>query len=98
MPVNPIPSDQQIRDCILTLAQKRGPDKSLCPSEVAKDLQSEDWRPLMADVRRVTASLIKEGSVTVTQFGKLVDPLNAKGHIRISLSRNPRGENENADR
>ena len=79
-------TDKDIRDCILSFAKKRGPDKSLCPSEVARDLQPEDWRPLMIDVRRVTASLVAEGSVVVTQFGKPVDPLDAKGHIRISLS------------
>ena len=79
-------TDADIRNCILSLAKKRGPDKSLCPSEVAEDLQPEDWRPLMTDVRRVTAALVAEGAVVVTQFGNPVDPLDAKGHIRISLS------------
>jgi len=81
------PTDKTIRDCILAFARKRGPDKSLCPSEVARDLQPEDWRPLMADVRRVAALLVKENAVVVTQFGDFVDPLNVRGHIRISLAR-----------
>ena len=79
-------NDQIIRDCILRIAQKRGVDKSLCPSEVARDLHPEDWRSLMPEVRRVTALLLQEGLVAVTQFGNPVDPLDAKGHIRISLA------------
>ena len=79
-------NDQIIRDCILRIAQKRGVDKSLCPSEVARDLHPEDWRSLMPEVRRVTALLVQEGVVAVTQFGNPVEPLNAKGHIRISLA------------
>ena len=81
-----MPTDQKIRDCVLELAQKRGADKSLCPSEVARELQPEDWRPLMSDVRRVTASMVEENLVVVTQFGDRVDPVDAKGHIRISLA------------
>ena len=81
-----MPTDPKIRDCILALARKRGPDKSLCPSEVARDLSPEDWRWLMTDVRRVAASLVKEKLVVATQFGNRVDPLDAKGHIRISIA------------
>ena len=79
-------TDQIIRDCILRIAKKRGVNKSLCPSEVARDLHPENWRSLMPEVRRVTALLVQEGEVAVTQFGKPVEPLNAKGHIRISLA------------
>ena len=90
-----MPTDQEIRECILRFAHKRGPDKSLCPSEVARDLRPEDWRPLMPDVRQSTATLVKEGLVTVTQFGNPVDPLDAKGHIRISIAQITRSDNEN---
>ena len=93
--VKPMPTDKEIRKCILKIAEKRGVNKSLCPSEAARDLQPDDWRPLMGEVRRVTASLVKEGLVTATQFGKPVDPLDAKGHIRISLSRKSCGESKN---
>ena len=70
------------------LPENAGPQKSLCPSEVARELQRENWRPLMTDVRRVTALLVEDCLVVVTQFGKPVDPLDAKGHIRISLVQN----------
>ena len=81
-----MPNDNEIRNRILRLAQKRGPQKSLCPSEVARELQPENWRPLMTDVRRATALLVEDGLVVVTQFGNPVDPLDANGHIRISLA------------
>ncbi len=88
MTTNESASDKEIRNRILEFAKSRGPEKTFCPSEVSRKLNPDDWRPLMADVRRVTALLVQEGLVKVTQFGKKVDPLDAKGHIRISISLN----------
>lgn len=85
-------SDEKIRDSILKFANARGVEKTFCPSEVAKDLKPDNWRPLMAEVRRVVALLLKDGLVAVTQFGHPVDPLDAKGHIRISISPDSLGD------
>ena len=76
---------EQIRDSIIQMATDRGPEKSICPSEVARALKPEDWRPLMPEIREVAAELLNEQTIAVTQFGKTVDPLNSKGHIRISI-------------
>ncbi len=81
-----MPTEQQIRQKILEIAERRGSDKSLCPSEVARHLEPDEWRDLMPEVRRVAAILLAEGLIKVTQFGRDVDPLNPKGHIRISLA------------
>jgi hypothetical protein len=70
-----------IRATILDLALQRGRDKSLCPSEVAKAL-SEDWRPLMPEVRAVAAAMPE---IMVTQGGVEVDPVTARGPIRLRL-------------
>ena len=45
---------EEIRSKMLELTEKRGPDSSICPSEVVRALY-DDWRPLMDTVREVAA-------------------------------------------
>lgn len=72
-------TDDRIADVLMALAQDRAP-KTFCPSEAARRL-SDDWRPLMADVRRVAAGL----PLSATQGGRPVDPVAAQGPIRLAL-------------
>ena len=74
------PSDNEIADVLLDLAHQRGVGKTFCPSEAARQL-SDDWRPLMPEVRRVAGTL----DLTATQKGAPVDPVTAKGPIRLGL-------------
>ena len=69
---------------ILALAAARGPGRTICPSEAARAL-SEDWRPLMPEVRRVAAELASDGRLSVIQRGRAVDPRTARGPIRLGL-------------
>jgi hypothetical protein len=71
----------RIRDVILDLALARGRQKSLCPSEVAKAL-APDWRPLLPEVREAAAGMPE---ILATQRGVEVDPVQAKGPIRLRL-------------
>jgi hypothetical protein len=71
----------RIRAAILDLALARGRGKSLCPSEVAKALAA-DWRPLMPKVRAVAAGMPE---IMATKGGAEVDPLTARGPIRLRL-------------
>jgi hypothetical protein len=73
--------NDRIRSTILDLALRRGRAKSICPSEIAKAL-SEDWRPLMPEVRAVAAVMPE---IVATQVGVEVDPLTARGPIRLQL-------------
>ena len=75
-----IPSDATISAVLMDLALARGREKSFCPSEAARAL-SQDWRPLMPEVRRVAGTL----PLKATQKGVAVDPLTARGPIRLSL-------------
>ena len=74
-----------LRAAILTLAHERGAGRSFCPSDVARRV-AEDWRPLMPEVRRVAHVLQSEGWVQATQKGAAVDPLTARGPIRLRLA------------
>ena len=70
-----------VRAAILDLALQRGRGKSLCPSEVAKAF-APDWRQLMPEVRAVAAGMPE---IMATQNGVEVDPLTARGPIRLRL-------------
>lgn len=63
---------------------RRGVGKTICPSDVARSL-SEDWRPLMPVVRGAAAELARAGQIKVTQKGRPVDALHARGPIRLGL-------------
>lgn len=72
---------ERVRAAILDLALRRGRGKSLCPSEVAKALGA-DWRALMPAVRAVAAQMPE---IVATQGGVEVDPVTARGPIRLRL-------------
>lgn len=85
-------TEEAIRDCLLKLVRDRGPSKTICPSEVARALDSEDWRSLMPQVRAVGVALTHAEQIVVLQKGQVVDPETAKGPIRyrfIPRSANP---------
>jgi len=75
-----------IADTILRLCATRGLDKTICPSDVARALSVDEnaWRTLMPDVRRVAGELAAAGQIAVTQRGTAVDPVTARGAIRLA--------------
>jgi len=73
----------RIERAILELVESRGPGKTICPSEVARWLEDDEWRELMEDVRRAAGRLQARGEVVVTRGGKRVDPWNPGGPNRI---------------
>ncbi len=78
----PAPSSAEIEALILALTTARGPDRSICPSEVARALRPE-WHALLTPVRRAAYRLAAAGQVEVLRKGKPVDPGEVKGVIRL---------------
>ncbi len=78
-------SPHQIRETMLRLVQARGPDKSICPSAVARELATDDWRALMDPVRAMAQRLVEEGRIIVTQRGEQVDIRTVRGPVRLQL-------------
>ena len=74
-----------ISQTILDMATERGPDKTICPSEVARALFPAQWRKHMDEVRQAAISLQQEGKVAITQKGQLIDVKKIKGPIRIKI-------------
>jgi hypothetical protein len=74
-----------ILSTILFIANQRGPEKSTCPSEIARKLFPDDWRKHMKDVVDVAIDLHNQGKVVITQKGIPVDVDHIKGPIRIKI-------------
>ena len=79
-----IPAEQaQLRSTILELLDRRGPGKTICPSDAARALAGPGFRALMDTVRAVAAELVADGEIEVTQHGEVVDIAQARGPIRL---------------
>lgn len=74
-----------LSETILTTATQRGPEKSTCPSEIAREMFPDDWRKHMQEVRDAAVDLHKKGKVVITQKGQPVDVDNIKGPVRIKI-------------
>ena len=76
-------SDSAIVDSIRDFTSRRAP-RTVCPSEVARALSPDNWRPLMPRIREVAARLAEDGEIVATQRGVVVDAVDAHGPIRLS--------------
>jgi hypothetical protein len=77
-------SDERLEDAILRLLDERGAGKTICPSDVARDVGTPDgWRHLMEPVRAAARRLVGVGTVEITQRGEVVDLDSVRGPVRI---------------
>lgn len=82
--------DRRLEKGILDLLAQRAPGATICPSEVARLVGSEDgWRHLMDRSRQAARRLAASGDVEVTQGGEVVDPAVARGPVRIRRAGSP---------
>ncbi len=77
------PEDIALEQAILDLLDARARGATICPSEAARRVGGDDWRPLMEPARRAARRLVAAGAVEITQGGRVVDPSTAKGAVRI---------------
>ncbi|MHA7813050.1 MAG: DUF3253 domain-containing protein [Phycisphaerales bacterium] len=78
-------TDELLEAAILDLLASRSAGATICPSEVARKVNPNDWRPQMEPARMAARRLVERGKVEITQQGHPVDPSTAKGPIRIRL-------------
>jgi hypothetical protein len=72
---------------ILSLLEARTVGATICPSEAARAVAPEDWRPLMERAREAARRLVERGEIVITQGGQVVDPSIARGAIRLRRAR-----------
>ncbi|MGE4239006.1 DUF3253 domain-containing protein [Ramlibacter sp.] len=77
-------SEDRIRDVIEELLCSRALSATICPSEVARAIDPQRWRPLMPEVRAAAIALAKSGAVEIRQGGLTLDPDQPlRGPIRL---------------
>jgi hypothetical protein len=84
-PANLTSTDRALESTILELLARRGPGKTICPSDAARFLNPSGWQELMEPTRAAARRLVAEGRIVITQRGKIVDPAHAKGAIRLKI-------------
>jgi hypothetical protein len=67
------------------LATDRAP-KTICPSEVARAIDLNDWRPHMPAVREAAQRLADAGRIICTQRSQPANPAITRGPIRLALA------------
>jgi methylated-DNA-[protein]-cysteine S-methyltransferase len=85
-------NEKEITDEIMRLCSRRGPSKTICPSEVARSLRRGEsaWRSLMPRVREVALRMAAKGSIVVKQKGQVVRGLGfearpIRGPVRLAV-------------
>lgn len=78
-------TDQALEQAIIYLLAIRG-GATICPSEAARRVSPNDWRPLMDQTRAAARRLHHAGRIHVTQRGEVVDPERARGPIRLRMA------------
>jgi hypothetical protein len=79
----PGPTGAALEAAIRGLLAGRAAGAGICPSEAARAVGGEDWRPLMEPARRAARRLVAAGEVVITKGGRVVDPSTARGPIRV---------------
>jgi len=69
----------------LEILRKRKKGSTMCPSEAARAVEPQNWRPLMPAVREAARDLAQQGAIEVTQKGNAVNIDEARGPIRLRL-------------
>ncbi len=82
------PTDEAIAQAIEALLSARAAGASICPSDAARSLRADKWRPLMPAIRRVAATLARQGRLRITQGEREVsvqeiDAQRLRGPIRL---------------
>lgn len=76
--------DLELERVLLSLLGQRAGGATVCPSEAARAVGTDDgWRDLMEPARRAARRLVAAGEVEITQGGRVVDPSTARGPIRV---------------
>ena len=81
----------RIEASILKLTTARGPDKSICPSEVARALhpgpEPDGWQSLLTPVRQAAVRLAGAGRIDILRKGRVIPAHEVRGVIRLRIKR-----------
>ena len=82
----PTAADADLERTIMDILNARARDKTMCPSEaLPPDARGDKER--MEEVRRAARRLVARGEIEITQGGRVVDPGDFRGPIRLRRPR-----------
>ena len=76
-------TDRALETALRDLLDRASAGATVCPSQAARAVSTDDWRPLMDGARSAARRLVASGEAEITQGGKVVDPSTARGPIRV---------------
>ncbi|MFI4975776.1 MAG: DUF3253 domain-containing protein [Caulobacterales bacterium] len=74
-----------IEEAIFSLLAEAGAGRSVTPEAVARAVDPEGWRRILAQVRPVAVGLARQGRLVITRHGKPADPERFKGVWRMRM-------------
>lgn len=77
---------------IYELLEALPPGKSICPTDVAKHVDPENWRHRLGQVRAEAVGLARAERLVITRHNKPVDPNSFKGVYRLRLPPSAEGQ------
>lgn len=77
--------DERIERAILDLVRERGRGKSICPSEAARAVEPDAWKPLMPRVHNAARRLARAGRIQISAKGRRIEPDDLHGAVRLSM-------------
>ena len=76
-------TDQALESALRELLARASAGATVCPSQAARAVSTDEWRPLMPGARSAARRLVAAGEAEITQGGHVVDPSTARGPIRV---------------
>ena len=79
-------SDEIIYVTILQMCAAAGLDGNVRPEDVAMEVYREDWQSILKRVRLFGKQLAQSGDIVILRKGKVANPDDVKGMIRLQIS------------
>ena len=85
LPQTPAATSRRIDAALRSLLRSRGPDSSICPSDVARIVGGPSWRTLLSGVRERAVVLSEGGDLEIVRGGRILKTNLTAGVLRYRL-------------
>ena len=87
LPPQSVASRRRVDAALRALLRSRGPDRSICPSDVARIVGGPSWRRLLPLVRDRAVKMAEGGELEIVRRGRVVKGNPTEGVLRYRLAR-----------